>query len=150
MKIYIASDHRGYWLKENLKEDLRTYGHEIVDVGNTKFDPEDDYVEFVLSCANMVSNDYGSMGIVLGRSGNGEAIAANKVKGIRAALCVTEDMAKLAREDNNANIIALSAELVDAHKAERIVSIFLDTPFPGKERHVRRVEKITSYENTQN
>ena len=150
MKIYIASDHAGYWLKEDIKQDLRSYGHEVVDVGNRHYDPNDDYTDFVLTCAEKVAEDYGSMGIVLGRSGNGEAMAANKVKGIRAVLCLSDDMAKLAREQNNANILALGSEFVDAHKAERIVSIFIDTPFPGEERHTRRIDKITSYENTQN
>lgn len=150
MKIYIASDHAGYWLKEDIKQDLRSYGHEVVDVGNNQYDPNDDYPDFVIACAERVADDYGSLGIVLGRSGNGESIAANKVMGIRAALCFTESMAKKAREDNNANVLSLGADYIDAHKAERVVSIFIDTPFPGEERHARRVDKITSYENTQN
>jgi len=150
MKLYIASDHAGYWLKEDIKQDLRSYGHEVVDVGNNQYDPNDDYPDFVIACAEKVSGDYGAMGIVVGRSGNGEAMAANKVKGIRAVLCLSDDMAKLAREHNNANVMSLGSEFVDAHKAERIVAVFIDTPFPGEERHVRRTDKISSYENTQN
>lgn len=150
MKLYIASDHAGYWLKEDLKQDLRSYGHEVVDVGNNQYDPNDDYPDFVIACAEKVAGDYGAMGIVVGSSGNGEAMAANKVKGIRAVLCLSDDMAKLAREHNNANILALGSDFVDAHKAERIVAVFIDTPFPGEERHARRTDKISSYENTQN
>lgn len=150
MKIYIAADHAGYWLKENLKEDLRSYGHEVIDAGNNHYDPNDDYTDFVIPCAEKVAGDFGVMGIVIGRSGNGEAIAANKVNGIRAVLCLTEDMAKLARQDNNANVLALGSDFVDGHKAERIVSVFIDTPFPENERHVRRIDKINIYEDTRN
>ena len=150
MKIYIAADHAGYWLKEDIKQDLRSYGHEVIDVGNKHYDPNDDYVDYVLACAENVAGDYGAMGIVLGRTGNGEAMAANKVKGIRAVLCLSDGMAKLAREHNNANMLALGSEFVDAHKAEGIVSVFVDTPFPGEERHTRRIDKIASYEHTQN
>jgi len=146
MIVYLASDHAGYWLKESLKEDLRSLGHEVVDIGNNKYDPDDDYPDFVIPLAQKVAEQAGSFGIVIGRSGNGEAIAANKVKGARAAVCLTEEMALLARRDNDANILALGASFVDANHAEKIAAVFLDTPFPEEERHSRRIKKISSYE----
>jgi len=123
-------------------------GNEVADVGNLKYEPSDDYPDFIISCAEKVIQNYGSMGLVIGRSGNGEAIAANKVKGIRAALCLNEDMAKKAREDNDANVLALGADFVDKTKAERIAAVFFDTPFPETDRHVRRLEKILDYESS--
>lgn len=146
MKIYLASDHGGYWLKESLKQDLRNSGREVVDVGNTKYDPGDDYTDFVFKLAESVAKEPDCMGIVLGRSGNGEAIAANKVVGIRAAVCTSEVMAKKARDSNNANILSLGADYVNAQLAERIVRIFVDTPFAEEIRHQRRNDAIASYE----
>lgn len=148
MRIYIAADHAGYWLKEQIKQDLRQKGHEVEDLGNTSLDPEDDYPDFVIPLAVKVAKDPGGFGIVLGRSGNGEVIAANKVKGVRAALCLNEEMAKKARTDNNANVLALGTDFVDAQKAEKIIEVFLDTPYPEEVRHKRRIEKILSYESS--
>jgi ribose 5-phosphate isomerase B len=146
MKVYIASDHAGYWLKESLKEDLRSWGHEVEDLGNLQYDASDDYPDFVIPLAEKVSEDRGSLGVVIGRSGNGEAIAANKVRGIRAALCLTEEMAKKARENNNANVLSLGSDFVDEYRAEKILGIFVDTPFPEEDRHKRRIDKILRYE----
>lgn len=146
MKIYIASDHGGYRLKKTLSEYLRSSGHEIVDIGNVSYDPNDDYPDFAVPLAEKVVWDQGSFGVVIGRSGNGEAIIANKVRGARAALCVNPEMAKKAREDNNANILALGADFVSAPAAEQIVAKFLETPFSEAERHARRISKVTSYE----
>ncbi|HJX45886.1 MAG TPA: RpiB/LacA/LacB family sugar-phosphate isomerase [Patescibacteria group bacterium] len=146
MKIYIAGDHAGYWLRESLKEDLRSWGHEVEDLGNLKYDQGDDYPDFIIPLAEKVAKDPRSLGVVIGRWGNGEAIAANKVKGIRAALCLTEEMAKKAREDNDANILALGSQFVDENRAEKVVGVFIDTPFPEEERHQRRIDKILSYE----
>lgn len=148
MIIYIAADHGGYWLKEQIKQDLRQKGNEVKDLGNSKFDSGDDYPDFVIPAAESVAQDPKGFGIVIGRSGNGEAIAANKVKGVRAALCLNPEMAKKAREDNNANVLALGADFVDVSKAGKIVEVFLDTPFPEEDRHVRRLAKITSYEGS--
>lgn len=147
MKIYIASDHGGYRQKTEIIRFLKTKGHEITDLGNANYDPDDDYPDFILPLAQKVAFDTGSFGIVIGRSGNGEAITANKVRGIRAAVCVNEVMAKKAREDNNANILALGADYISMPQAEKIVQVFLETPFSTEERHVRRVEKISSYES---
>ena len=146
MRIYIASDHGGLKLKEELKKHLRERGDEVVDMGNTKFDPEDDYPDFVLPLAEKAATEPESFGIVLGRSGNGEQIAANKVRGIRAALCINPEMARKAREDNNANVLALGADFIDEKTAKRVVDVFLKTPFSQKERHKRRIAKISSYE----
>ena len=146
MKVYIASDHAGYWLKESLKEDLRSWGHEVEDLGNLRYDPNDDYPDFVIPLAEKVAENAGSVGVVIGRSGNGEVIVVNKVRGIRGALCLTEGMAKKAREHNNANILSLGSDFVDDYRAEKILGVFIDTPFPEEERHKRRIDKISSYE----
>ena len=148
MRIYIAADHAGFLLKEQIKQSLREKGHQVEDVGNSKLDTADDYPDFVIPAAEKVAKDSGGMGIVLGRSGNGEVISANKVRGVRAALCLDEEMARLARNDNNANVLALGVNFVDGLKAEKIVEVFLDTPFPEEKRHARRVAKITSYEES--
>lgn len=147
MKIYIAADHGGFELKELLKEYLVEKGIEVVDMGNKELDPNDDYPDFVLPLAERVSKE-GGVGIVLGRSGNGEAIVSNKVKGIRAALCVSKKHAQKAREDNHANVLALGADYIDENGAKEIVDTFLETEFSKEERHVRRVAKITSYESS--
>ena len=111
-------------------------------MGNIKLDPEDDYPDFVIPLAEKVSKEPDSFGVVLGRSGNGEAIVANKVKGVRAALCLNEKMAKMAREHNDANILSLGADYIDFETAKNVVEVFLTTPFSNKEKHKRRIEKI--------
>lgn len=146
MKIYIASDHGGFEYKEELKTFLKNKGYEVGDMGANKLDPGDDYPDFTIPCAEKVSDDEGSFGIIIGRSGNGEQIAANKVKGIRAALCLDEKMAQKAREDNDANIVTLGADYLNLEFAKKIVETFLATAFSNAERHKRRIEKITAYE----
>ena len=148
MKIYIASDHGGYELKKELVSYLQEKGYTIEDMGNKKEDPQDDYPDFILPLAEKVAKEMGATGIILGRSGNGEAIAANKVKGIRAAVCLNVKMAKMAREHNDANILSLGADYVDLKTAKAIVDTFLETFFSKEEKHKRRVNKITSYEST--
>ncbi len=147
MKIYIASDHGGYELKKKLVNYLQEKGYTIEDMGNKKEDPQDDYPDFILPLAEKVAKEMGATGIILGRSGNGEAIAANKVKGIRAAVCLNVKMAKMAREHNDANILSLGADYVDLKTAKAIVDTFLETFFSKEEKHKRRVNKITSYES---
>ena len=147
MKIYIASDHGGYELKKELVNYLQEKGYTIEDMGNKKEDPQDDYPDFTLPLAEKVAKEMGATGIILGRSGNGEAIVANKVKGIRAAVCLNVKMAKMAREHNNANILSLGADYVDLKTAKAIVDTFLETFFSKEEKHKRRVNKITSYES---
>lgn len=146
MKVYIASDHGGYELKEALERYLVELGHEVEDMGAHGLDPDDDYPDFVIPAAEGVARNPGSVGIVLGRSGNGEQIAANKVKGVRATLCLNPEMARKAREHNDANILSLGADYVDMETAKEIVALFLETPFSGEERHKRRIRKITAYE----
>ncbi len=147
MNIYIASDHGGYELKKELVNYLQEKGYTIEDVGNKKEDPQDDYPDFILPLAEKVAKEMGATGIILGRSGNGEAIAANKVKGIRAAVCLNVKMAKMAREHNDANILSLGADYIDLKTAKVIVDTFLETFFSKEEKHKRRVNKITSYES---
>jgi ribose 5-phosphate isomerase B len=112
------------------------------------FDAVDDYPPFVLRAAEGVANDAGSLGIVLGGSGNGEAIAANKVKGVRCALAHSEETARLGREHNDANVVSVGARMHDEATALRLVEAFLDTPYSGEERHTRRIAMLTAYEST--
>lgn len=147
MRIYIGSDHGGYQLKEELKEYLKKLGYEVEDLGAHELNLEDDYPDFVFPTAESVARNPGSMGIVIGRSGNGEVIAANKVKGIWAALCWDEEVAKKAREHNDANVLSLGANYISVDEAKNIIKVFLETPFSGEERHRRRIEKIKNYES---
>ncbi len=148
MKTYIAADHGGYELKEKLISYLKEKGYVIEDMGNKEHDPQDDYPDFVFPLAEKVAKEMGAIGIILGRSGNGEAIAANKVKNIRAAVCLDVKMAKKAREHNDANILSLGADFVDIDTAKKIADAFLETFSSKEEKHKRRVNKITSYEST--
>lgn len=147
MKTYIAADHGGYELKKELMKYLEEKGYVIEDMGNKEHDPQDDYPDFVFPLAEKVAKEMGATGIILGRSGNGEAIAANKVKGIRAVVCINVKMAKKAREHNDANILSLGADYVDVDTAKKIVDAFLETFSSKEEKYKRRVNKITSYES---
>ncbi len=146
MKIFIASDHGGYYLKEELKSFLSGKGYTVEDMGNKSFEKGDDYPDYVIPLAEAVAASKGGLGIIIGRSGIGEAIAANKVRGIRAALCVNLKMAYKAREHNNANIISLGADYIGSTTAKRIVDVFLTTHFSSAQRHSRRLAKIKKYE----
>ena len=146
MKIHIGSDHAGLEFKNKIVSHLEAKGHTVVDHGPHIFDPLDDYPVFCIPTAEAVANEPGSFGIVLGGSGNGEHIAANKVKGVRAALAWSKEIAKLAREHNNANVISLGGRMHDEVLCLELVDIFLATPFTGDERHVRRIGLISKYE----
>lgn len=146
--IYLGSDHGGFEFKEEIKKYLYENGVEIEDLGANSLDRSDDYPDFIIPVAQKVAGNPGSLGIILGRSGNGEAICANKVKGIRAALCLNEEMAKKAKEHNNANILSLAGDYMSIEEAKKVVQAFLDTPFSGDERHIRRLQKITELENS--
>ena len=146
MRVYLGSDHAGYDLKQRLVEHLTAAGHEVVDCGPHVFDAEDDYPPFVLLAATRVAADPGSAGIVIGGSGNGEAIAANKVRGVRAGLAFSDDTARLTREHNDANVLSLGARMYDEETALRFADIFLATSFSGDERHVRRIAQLGGYE----
>ncbi|MFC4590957.1 ribose-5-phosphate isomerase [Sphaerisporangium corydalis] len=148
MRVHIAADHAGYELKNHLVSWLKEHGHEVVDDGAFVFDAEDDYPTFVLRAAEGVVLDPGSLGVVIGGSGNGEQIAANKVRGIRAALAWSEETASLARKHNDANVISLGARQHSLEDATRFVEVFLDTPFSGDERHSRRIAQMFTYETT--
>jgi len=148
VRVYLGSDHAGYELKQRIVEHLSTLGHEPVDCGPHAYDAEDDYPPFVLLAATRTAADPDSVGIVLGGSGNGEAIAANKVSGIRCALAFSDDTARLSREHNNANCLSLGARMYDEQTALRFVELFLATPFSDEPRHVRRIAQLTGYEET--
>lgn len=148
MRVYLGSDHAGYELKGELVRQLSDLGHQVVDVGPDRYDPDDDYPAFCLVTAARVVADPGSVGIVIGGSGNGEQIAANKVPGARAALAWSEDIARLAREHNDANLIGLGARMHTPDEAFGIVRAFLDAPFSGGDRHRRRIGQIREYERS--
>ncbi|UGY91418.1 ribose-5-phosphate isomerase [Streptomyces gobiensis] len=148
MRVYLGSDHAGYELKNHLIEWLKGHGHEPIDCGPLIYDALDDYPPFCLRAAERTAADPESMGIVVGGSGNGEQIAANKVKGVRAILAWSEQIAELGREHNNANVISIGSRMHSDEEAKRMVEVFLTTPFPGDERHQRRVELLADYENS--
>src|SRR5205085_10414813 len=135
----LGSDHAGFELKAAIAARLEELGHEPVDHGPATFDPEDDYPPHVMAAAAAVVADEGSLGIVIGGSGNGEAIAANKVPGVRAALVWSEEIASLAREHNDANVISVGARMHTAEEVTRFVEVFLATTYPGADRHARRI-----------
>lgn len=145
MKIYIATDHAGFELKNELIPFIESLGHEVTDCGASQYDETDDYPDFISKAALEVSNDTdNSRGIVLGGSGQGEAMVSNRVPGVRAMVYYGGDMeiVRLGREHNNANILSLGARFLSDEEAQKAVQLFLETPFPGDERHVRRINKI--------
>jgi ribose 5-phosphate isomerase B len=148
MHVYLGSDHAGYELKQHLTAWLAAQGHKVFDCGPAAYDGEDDYPPYVLLAATRTAGDPGSFGIVIGGSGNGEAIAANKVAGVRAALAWSEETARLGREHNDANVISLGARMNTVEEATRFVEIFLGTPFSAAERHARRIAMLGAYEET--
>ena len=152
MRIHIATDHAGMELSAFLVRELSALGHELVDHGPQQYDALDDYPGFCIAAAQAVVADQESgleaLGIVLGGSGNGEQMAANKVKGIRAALVWNEPTAKLAREHNDANVIALGARQHSQAEVLDLVKLFVAEPFSEDERHVRRIGKISHFEAT--
>ncbi|MEU7935151.1 ribose-5-phosphate isomerase [Micromonospora echinofusca] len=148
MRVYLGSDHAGFELKVHLVNHLTKEGYDVVDVGPHAFDPDDDYPAFCLHTGDRVVADGGSLGVVIGGSGNGEQIAANKVAGVRAALAWSIDTAQLAREHNDANVVAVGARQHTLDEATAIVEAFLTTPFSGNERHARRIAQVADYEGT--
>jgi len=146
MRVHIATDHAAFELKNYLVERLRADGHDVVDHGAHTYEALDDYPPLIIPCAEAVVAGPGSLGIVLGGSGNGEQIAANKVKGIRAALANNVELARLTREHNDANVIALGGRMQSLEAGYEIVATFLGTEFSGEERHQRRIEQLAEYE----
>jgi ribose 5-phosphate isomerase B len=148
MRVFLGSDHAGFELKATLIAHLETLGHEPVDCGALTYDPEDDYPAPCITAAQRTVDEPGTLGIVIGGSGNGEQIAANKVEGVRAALVWSDDTATLARQHNNANIISIGARNHPVQDALRFVELFLSTPFSTEPRHQRRISILDAYEAT--
>ena len=145
MKIAIGSDHAGFTLKERLVGRLRALGHEVLDIGTAAAEPPVDYPDFCFPVAERVARGEAERGVVLGGSGIGEAIAANKVSGVRAAVVTSEETARLTRMHNDSNVLALGGRTNDHAAATRWLELWLETPFEGG-RHVARLRKIADYE----
>lgn len=148
MKVYLATDHAGFELKEKIKEFLKKEGYELKDFGASSLDPEDDYPDFISQAAEAISKDPNSKAIILGGSGQGEAIVANKFPNVRAAVYYgrLEQMPVLTRQHNDSNILSLGARFLKEEEAFKAVKLFLETPFSNEERHIRRIEKIKKFE----
>jgi ribose 5-phosphate isomerase B len=152
MRIHIATDHAGLETSHYLIKELTNLGHEVLDHGPQSFDPLDDYPAFCINAALAVQRDLQAevpaLGVVLGGSGNGEQMAANKVKGIRAALVWNKEIAELAKQHNDANVIAVGARQHSKEEVLELIKVFIAEPFSNDERHVRRIGKIGLYEQT--
>jgi len=146
MRVYLGSDHAGFELKAHLASHLAATGHEVVDVGPHAYDPDDDYPAFCTATGERVVADPGSLGVVIGGSGNGEQIAANKVVGVRAALAWNTETARLARQHNDANLVAVGARQHSPDEAAALVETFLATTFSGDPRHARRIAQVAESE----
>jgi ribose 5-phosphate isomerase B len=144
MRIYLASDHAGFTLKNSLAAFLKNGGYEIVDCGPQEFEEHDDYPDYCIPLAQKVAQDKGSFGIVVGLSGQGEAMAANRIPGARAAVFYggEEEILTLSREHNDANILSLGAKFISEEEAQKALVYWLAIPFSGDERHVRRIAKL--------
>ena len=143
MKIHLATDHAGLQLKNAIKDYLIEKGHEVTDHGAHEYDAQDDYPDFIFPCARAVAANPENRGIILGGSGQGEAMAANRIKGVRAAVYYGEEreIARLSREHNNANVLSLGARFISQQEIYDIIETWLDEPFEGK-RHQRRIDKL--------
>ncbi len=148
MRVHVGADHAGYELKSHLIAWLGENGHEAVDHGAHEYDADDDYPPFCIDAAAAAVAEPGSLAIVIGGSGNGEQIAANKVEGARAALAWSTETAALARQHNNAQVVAVGARMHTLEEATAIVETFLTTPWSEADRHQRRIDMLLSYEKT--
>jgi ribose 5-phosphate isomerase B len=148
MRVHIGSDHAGFELKNHVVSVLSGEGHDVVDHGPPAYDAEDDYPTYCIPAAEGAVAEPGTLAIVIGGSGNGEQIAANKVVGTRAALAYDLDTAKLARQHNDANVISIGARMHTADEAVELIRVFLSTPFSGDPRHARRIALLAAYEET--
>lgn len=144
MKIYLGADHAGFELKEKIVPFLKELGYEIEDMGAHSLEALDDYPDFIRPTAEAVARDKSSRGIILGGSGQGEAMCANRVSGVRAAVYYggAVDIVVLSREHNDANILSLGARFIEVEEAKEVARLWLETPFSGDERHMRRIQKI--------
>ena len=148
MRVHLGSDHAGFELKQQLGEHLRAAGHDLVDHGPATYQPGDDYPVYCLRAAVATADEPDSLGVVIGGSGNGEQIAANKVRGVRSALAWNQETARLARQHNNANVVAVGARMHPAEEAISFVEAFLAEPFSQDPRHERRIAMLATYEDT--
>lgn len=152
MRVHLGCDHAGLDLKSHLTDRLSALGYDVVDHGPFVYDALDDYPVFCIRAAEGVARDreagLDSLGVVIGGSGNGEQMAANKVKGIRAALVWSDETAKLARDHNNAQVVAVGGRMHDLEDMTRFIEIFLSEPFSDDERHVRRINQLDVYDKT--
>jgi ribose 5-phosphate isomerase B len=148
MRVHLGSDHAGFELKNHLVAVLTSDGHDVVDHGPPSYDPEDDYPVYCIPAAEAAVAEPGTLAIVIGGSGNGEQIAANKVTGTRAALAYDLGTATLARQHNDANVISIGARMHTEDEALEMVRAFLGTPFSGDPRHARRIALLADYEKS--
>jgi ribose 5-phosphate isomerase B len=146
MRLHIGSDHAGLELKNDLLAHLVNNGHDVTDHGPYEYDALDDYPDFCIPAAQAVAKDATSLGIVIGGSGNGEQISANKVMGIRAVLAWSIETAKLGKEHNNANVVSIGGRMHSIDQCKEIIDAFIATPFSNDERHIRRIDKIAKFE----
>ncbi|WP_084039522.1 ribose-5-phosphate isomerase [Demequina sp. NBRC 110053] len=146
MRIHIAADHAGFELKEHLKAHFAEGGHEVVDHGAHEYDAQDDYPSFCIAAAEAVRDADGDLGIVIGGSGNGEQLAANRVTGIRAALIWSEEIARLARQHNDAQVGSIGGRMHSLEEATAIADAFIAEPFSRDARHQRRIDAMSAYE----
>ena len=146
MRVHIAADHAGFELKAKVVDHLSDAGHDVTDHGAHSYDPDDDYPSFCIAAGEAVVADEGSLGIVIGGSGNGEQIAANKVRGVRAALVWSEEIAALARAHNDANVASLGGRMHAVEDSLHFVDVFLSTEFSHEDRHQRRIDLLAAYE----
>jgi ribose 5-phosphate isomerase B len=148
MRLHIGSDHAGLELKNELLAHLVNNGHDVTDHGPYEYDALDDYPDFCIPAAQAVAKDPTSLGVVIGGSGNGEQISANKVKGIRAVLAWSIETAKLGKEHNNANVVSIGGRMHSIDQCKEIIDAFIATPFSNDERHIRRINKMSKFEET--
>jgi ribose 5-phosphate isomerase B len=148
VRVYMGSDHAGFELKSHLLAHLASLGHDVVDVGPAVYDAQDDYPPYCIATGLAVLSDPGSLGVVIGGSGNGEQIAANKVPGIRCALAWSVETATLGRQHNNAQVVGIGARMHSLEDAAEIAAAFVATPFSEDPRHQRRIDILDAYEST--
>ena len=146
MKIFIGADHRGFNLKEFLKEKLKHEGYEVIDCGNSVYDPGDDYSDFAFKVGEKVKENPGSLGILICGSGAGVCFAVNKIKGIRGALAMNPEMAKIIKADDDINVLCLASDFIEENLAWETVKAFLETKFKNEEKYLRRIKKVEDYE----
>jgi ribose 5-phosphate isomerase B len=147
MNIVIAADHRGFHLKEDLKDWLQTLGHQVIDTGNHEYDENDDFPDFASKAAMQVAEDFDSRGIIFCGSGAGVSITANKIKGARACIGMTREQVESAKADDDLNVLVIAADYTGQDRVKEMIEVFLSTPFKGEERHLRRLQKIKDLEN---